>query len=170
MVNFSMLRNSKPLEFQHENSYATFDTFFGYIILFQCGQSFITSKVLSTGFGEDQLSAPLPPPRSDDSTYAPGSYLLTSASGWPFPYLITSLRLCLWVALVRIYYHSHQGFLQTMVNFSMLRNSKSLEFLHENGYATFNTYFGYIILFRCGQSFITSKVLSTAFGEDQVSA
>ena len=47
--------------------------------------------------------APPPPPRSDDSAYAPGSYLLTSASGWPFPYLITSLRLCLWVALVRIY-------------------------------------------------------------------
>ena len=106
MVNFSMLRDSKPLEFQHENGYATFDTFFGYIILFRCGQSFITSKVLSTAFGEVQLSAPLPPPRSDDSAYAPGSYLLTSASGWPFPYLITSLRLCLWVALVRIYYYS----------------------------------------------------------------
>ena len=104
-VNFSMLRDSKPLGFQHENGYVIFYTFFGYIILFRCGQSFITSKVLSTAFEEVQLSAPLPPPRSDDSAYAPGSYLLTSASGWPFPYLITSLRLCLWVALVRIYYY-----------------------------------------------------------------
>ena len=112
MVNFSMLCDSKPLGFQHENGYAIFYTFFGYIILFRCGQSFITSKVLSTAFEEVQLSAPLPPPRSDDSAYAPGSYLLTSASGWPFPYLITSLRLCLWVALVRIYYYHGSSDLQ----------------------------------------------------------
>ena len=110
MVNFSMLRDSKSPEFQHENDYATFHTFLGYIILFRCGLSFITSKVLSTAFGEVWLSAPLPPPRSDDSAYAPGSYLLSSASGWPFPYLITSLRHCLWVALVRIYYYELQFF------------------------------------------------------------
>ena len=36
---------------------------------------------------------------------------------------------------------------------------------NENGYATFDTFLGYVILLRCGQSFITSKVLSTAFGK-----